>query len=216
MKINKSFLYGKSKTECYQFIHKYYKKLPTNNDGSIKEFGSDFEDNDVDALRHAYVSGVFTQEYGETITNFLGILNEEMPLNGNSGLGDPRSENMDLWNNSIGRKYGKKTKSRLKLFKSLLKALKKNELILNLEDSRKYNGKIQSASNLKGKIVVIKESKKGKNLLYLDIDQQNILTRENFVLAIKQKAYANYEIRLIKGEETPVSKKDKIEPNNLG
>lgn len=34
------------------------------------------------------------------------------------------STNMDLWNNSVGRKYGKKTKSRKDLFKVLMKALK--------------------------------------------------------------------------------------------
>jgi hypothetical protein len=48
------------------------RKLPKNQDGTINEFSEGFDDNDVDALRHAYVSGVFTQEYGELSADIFG------------------------------------------------------------------------------------------------------------------------------------------------
>jgi hypothetical protein len=206
-----------AKDEVYSFIDKYYKESPKNADGTIKELGSDFADNDIDALRHAYVSGVFTQQYGEKAAEIFGRLNEWIPGGGSSSSNNAQSENMDLWNNAIGRKYGKKTSGRLKLFKLLLKALKNNELIINpSDDQRKYDGKIINLEKLKSKVVVIKESKKGKNLLYLDVDNSTILAKSEFILQIKDGQYPRYEIRTINGEETPVSKKDNTIPNNLG
>ena len=56
---------------------------------------------------------------------------------------------MDLWNNEVGRKYGKKTKSRKDLFKRLMKALKKDELIIHPDnDKRKYLGNKEIKVNL--------------------------------------------------------------------
>ncbi|MFA6238825.1 MAG: hypothetical protein WC635_15925 [Bacteriovorax sp.] len=203
--------------EVYNFIDKYYKKLPRNKDGRIDGIGKDFLDNDVDALRHAYASGVFTQEYGETAAEFLGVLTELMPGLGRSTTNNPQSENMDLWNNAVGRKYGKKTTGRLKLFKFLLKAIKNNEMIISpFGDQRIYKGKKIDSDNLKSKVVVIKESRKGMNLLYLDVNKLTFLTKPEFLMAIKNGHYLGYQIRNIKGEETPVSKKDKLVPNNLG
>ena len=70
----------------------------------------------MDALRHAYVSGVFTQEYGEAAANVLGRLNEYSPGGGSSSSSSTNSTNMDLWNNEVARKYGKKSKTRKELF----------------------------------------------------------------------------------------------------
>ncbi len=58
-----SNLRDEAKIEGYLYFDKYIRKLPKNPDGSINEFSPRFADNDVDAFRHAYVSGVFTQEY---------------------------------------------------------------------------------------------------------------------------------------------------------
>lgn len=121
---------------------------------------------------------------------------------------------MDLWNNAVGRKYGKKTRSRLKLFKFLIKALEKGELITNPDkDPRKFKGRVFNLNSLQDKVIVIKESKKGKNLKYFDFKKMQILSREEFVSEIERGQYLKYEIRIIKGENTPVSKKNKIIPN---
>lgn len=64
-------LRAEAQAEVYLYIDKYYKKLPKV-DGRITGIGSEFLDNDVDALRHSYASGVFTQEYGEDLAIYLG------------------------------------------------------------------------------------------------------------------------------------------------
>lgn len=125
-------LKNKSKLEIYEHIDKKLRKLPRNEDGSFNEFSNGFQDNDVDALRHAYVSGVYTMEYSEDVAEKLGRL-EELVFSDLSSA-HPEAENMDLWNNSVGRKYGEKAKSRDELFKFLLKALKNNELIIDPDD----------------------------------------------------------------------------------
>ena len=127
-----------AKYEAYEFIDKSIRKLPRNEDGSFNEFADGFSNNDVDALRHAYVSGVFTMEYSEDIAEKLGRLQEFVFFDSSSA--HPQSENMDLWNNAVGRKYGKKSKNREQLFKFLLDALKNGELIISPDDERKYKG----------------------------------------------------------------------------
>ncbi|MDO9181124.1 MAG: hypothetical protein Q7U04_01885 [Bacteriovorax sp.] len=160
------------------------------------------------------MSGVFTQEYGEVIANAFGVMNEIAPGSGSSTSYSSNSKNMDLWNNLIGRRYGKKTKSRLRLFKFLIKALKKGELIINPDnDSRKFTGKIFDLNSLKDKVIVIKESKKGKNLMYFDLQKMKMLSKQDFLFEIKLGNYPKYEIRIMRGEDTPVSKKDKMIPN---
>ncbi len=94
-----------SKLEIYELIDKNIRKLPTNEDGSFNEFSNGFQDNDIDALRHAYVSGVYTMEYNEEVAEKLGRLQELVFSDSSSA--HPHAENMDLWNNAIGRKYGK-------------------------------------------------------------------------------------------------------------
>jgi len=99
-----------------------------------KQTRNEFYDNDVDAFRHAYTSGVFTQEYFALFADFLGVGNE---LFGDNPI---EAQNMDLWNNSVGRKYGETTKSRQELANLLRIALKNNELVIDLSDSREYKG----------------------------------------------------------------------------
>ena len=125
MKWNPLSLKSEANKEVYKLIEKNLRKLPKNEDGTINEFADGFYNNDVDALRHAYVSGVFTQEYGESTADIFGRLNEYFPGGSISSSNEENSTNMDLWNNEIGRRYGKKTKSRKDLFKRLMKALKK-------------------------------------------------------------------------------------------
>ena len=118
-KINIFELKSKSEQEAYEFFDKFVRKLPINTDHSFNKFAGGFDDNDVDAIRHAYTSGIFTQVYGEKIALILGEMNELTPMGGSSS-NYTNSSKMDLWNNKVGIKYGKKTSGKLKLFKFLL------------------------------------------------------------------------------------------------
>ncbi len=215
-KINIFELKSKSEQEAYEFFDKFMRKLPRNPDHSFNKLTGGFDDNDVDAIRHAYTSGIFTQVYGEKIALILGEMNELTPMGGSSS-NNTNSSKMDLWNNKVGIKYSKKTNGKLKLFKFLLKALKNNELIIDPENDPRIS-KIDSVDPKKyqDKVTVIKESKKGKNLKYFDINSSLLFNREEFISAIVYGKYPRYEIRKIKGEATPVSKKDSLVPNNLG
>jgi hypothetical protein len=202
--------------ESYDFFDKYIRKLPRKSDGSYDLSTGEFYDNDVDAVRHVYTSGIFTQEYGERITEILGDMNELIPLGGNSSSNNPNSKNMDLWNNKVGRKLGLKTTSKMKLFKLIIDALKNGEMIKDPMNDKRIKTDVKSNLNFKNKVFVVKESKKGKNLAYFDSEKSLILSRVEFVNEIKNGAYPGFEIRIVKGDETPVSKKDKNIPNNLG
>ena len=47
-------------TESYEYFDKNIRPLEKNPDGSINERAHGLHNNDVDAFRHAYVSGVFS------------------------------------------------------------------------------------------------------------------------------------------------------------
>lgn len=98
----------------------------------------------------------------------------------------------------------------------MIKALEKKELIIDPDkDPRKFKGRVLNLNSLQDKVIVIKESKNGKNLKYFDFKKMITLSREEFVSEIELGAYPKYEIRIINGEKTPVSKKDKT-IQNLG
>ncbi len=98
-----------ARREAYEYFDRRIRPLPRKSNGQFDLLAKGFDDNDVDAFRHAYVSGVFTQEYGEKTANLLGLLLEYSPEAQYSHSLSPRSRNMDLRNNRVGRKYGKKT-----------------------------------------------------------------------------------------------------------
>lgn len=125
-------LKDEAQTELYQWFDKEIRPLPKNSDGTINEFAEGLVDNDIDALRHAYVSGVYTLEFSEQTAEMMGRLNELLGFN--SSLNSVGSENMDLWNNAVGRLKAKKIKNRRELYESLIKALKSGELIIYLND----------------------------------------------------------------------------------
>lgn len=200
--------------EIYTFIDENIRKLPKKSDGSFDEGDSEFINNNVDAFRHAYVSGVYTMEYSEKVADILGRLNELF----NIASGDDRinEENMDLWNNAVGRQYGKEAKSRKELFELLLKALKNGEFILNPNDKRKYKGPKSIRRRPKSLVIVIEESETGENLSFYDIDAKKEFLKEQFVALIESGFYPNYSVKRIHGKKTPVSKSDRFNFNNLG
>lgn len=202
--------------EAYAYFDRHIRVLPRRADGKFNQTAPGFNDSDVDAFRHAYVSGVFTQEYGEDLANFFGLANEFTPQALYSNAISPLSRNMDLWNNRVGRKYGKKTRGRKTLLKLIHKALENGELIIDLKDSREYTGPTQLPKRMTKPIVAIRKSKKGRNEIYYDLIKKAVLTREELVGLIQQGEYKGYSVKLIRGVETPVSKRDGKRINNIG
>lgn len=207
-------LKSEARDEICKYIDEHIRKLPKTSSGSFNEFSGVFVNNDVDALRHAYVSGVYTMEYGEKISDFLGRINELT----NMSSGDERvnEENMDLWNNSIGRKYGKKSKSKNELIQYLMEALSSGELIIDPRDPRKYNGKAMLKRKPKYLVIPIEQSCTGENLMFFDFEKNVTMAKDEFIKAIKNGDYPHYCIKTIHGKETPVSKRDRYSFNNLG
>lgn len=60
--------------ESYQYFDKNIRPLPKNESGEFIITRKYFYDNDVDAFRHAYTSGVFTQEFFTVFANVLEII----------------------------------------------------------------------------------------------------------------------------------------------
>ena len=126
------------------------------------------------------------------------------------------SENMDLWNNAVGRIYGKKVKTRDELYLQLLKALKNDELIIDLKDTRQYKGKKSIKRMPNSFVIKIKESKTGANTEFLDIRKKVVMSKEDFILAIRKGGYPGYAVRKHYSGEFPYSTRDKFSFNNLG
>ena len=204
-----------ARDEAYDYFDRHIRSLTKDSDEKINPTAFGLADNDVDAFRHAYVSGVFTQVYGEKIADIFGRVNEYSPFSWYSDAKNPGSLNMDLWNNSIGRKYGKKTKDRKQLLKMIHDALKKGELIIDPKDNREYKGKTSASINESRPIIVLKENKQGRNEVFFDLVKNVMLSREEFVIAIESGVYPAYTVKNINGLPTPVSKPDDKETNNL-
>jgi hypothetical protein len=198
----------------YQRLDKDLRPMPKKPDGSIDPYGLGLEDNDVDALRHAFISGVYTIEYNEGLAELLGRLNEFTTFDSQST--SALSENMDLWNNAVGRSYGKKTKTWNDLYLKLMKALKDNELIIDLKDTRKYKGEKSIKRMPKSFVIKIKENKTGANTEFLDVRKKVVMTKTDFIKAIRKGNYPGYAIRKHHSGEFPYSTRDKFSFNNLG
>jgi hypothetical protein len=123
---------------------------------------------------------------------------------------------MDLWNNSVGRRYGKKSKTWDELFQFLLQALRKGELIIDLKDSRRYRGEKSIKRIPKSFVIKIKENKSGANTEFFDIRQKIVMSKDDFIEAIRQGKYPGYAIRKHHAGEFPYSTRDKFSFNNLG
>lgn len=208
-------LRDKVRDDCYIYFDKNIRTLEKDSDSKIDPTVLGLEDNDVDAFRHACVSGILTMEYNEMAADILGRLNEYLTLDLYSNSKDPRSLNMDLWNNSIGRKYGKMSKTQEELFKLIHRALSNGELIISLDDTRKYIGKDHNPVNKSKPIIVLEENKSSRNELFFDLILRTTLTRSEFVTKIKEGDYPAYTVKVINGINTPTSKPDSRETNNL-
>ena len=65
-------------------------------------------------------------------------------------------------------------------------------------------------------VVVTLEDANTRNLEFKDLVTQRIMTREQFVAAIRAGDYPGYEVRMLKGVATPVSKRSATDDDNLG
>ncbi|MBL7664531.1 MAG: hypothetical protein JNM93_05315 [Bacteriovoracaceae bacterium] len=200
--------------DLYNRLDKDLRPMPKKSDRSIDPYGLGLEDNDVDALRHAYISGVYTMEYSEETAELMGRLNELTSFDSSST--SAVSENMDLWNNAVGRTFGKKSKTWDELYLSLMKALKDNQLIIDLKDDRKYKGDKKIKRMPKFFVIKIKENKTGANTEFLDVRKKIVMTKIDFIAAIRQGKYPGYAIKKHSSGEFPYSTRDKFSFNNLG
>lgn len=66
------------------------------------------------------------------------------------------------------------------------------------------------------RVKVIQEDDSGRNERFKDCTSGNEMTRNQFVREIKKGNYEEYYVRKINGLDTPVSKPDGNEKNNLG
>ena len=137
------------------------------------------------------------------IANALGTSYEET---GNNSAGDGSDKNMDFWNNSIGRKYGKIAKTKEELLKLLHKALKNGELIITPSDTRKYEGKTSFNFDPNKPVIVVEEKSTGRNEMFLDLAEGIIMNREEFTNQIQAGNYAGYTIASINNIATPMMK----------
>ena len=205
---------NKLKEECrqeaYEYYHENIEPLPKKEDGSFDESTGKMSNNEADAFRHAYTSGVFSKEYySKTIADLLGQGNE---------IKNPNPENqrnMDLWNNNVGRKYSKKSKNRQELAQLLKIALKNGELIISLDDPRKYDGP-KPLINLERSVIMIKQKASGLNEMFYDFIKEKMMSLDEFIEEIKKGNYQGYQIIENNGVKYVRSKPDKVASNNLG
>lgn len=172
--------------------------MPRNSDGLIKSSDPSYNDNEIDSLRHSYVSAVYVIEFSFETSELLVRLNEFDPRRN-----EIRSRNMDLWNNSVGRIYGKKFKRGEELFFSLLKALKGGELIITPSDPRKYKGPKSIKRLPKSFVIKVKENKTGANIEFFDVRKKTLMTKELFIEAIRAGRYPEYAVRKYHAGEFP-------------
>ena len=201
-------------TESYEYFDKNIRILSKHPNGGIDERATGLHNNDVDAFRHAFVSGVFTQEYNERTADVFGQLNELFSFALRSQPG-PGEKNMDLWNNAVGRKYGKKAKTRKELADFLKRALESGELMTTPNDPRRYVELSQFKLSQDRPVIVAQESATGRNEAFIDLATKASMSRAEFVAAIKAGKYPSYRFAMIRGVETPLSKADDSELNNL-
>ena len=209
-------LKSEAEKEAYEYFDRNIRTLIKNKTGEVDNTASGLVDNDVDAFRHAYVSGRYTQEYGETAAKVAGDLQELFPGGSSNPQNSDLAKNMDYWNNEVGRKYGNKAKSRQELAELLKQALENGELILSLDDPRKHEGKTSLQIDDEKPVIVLKENETGRNEVFLDLSNGDIFDREGFVSAIENGQYPGYTVASIDGKVTPMSKPDGVKANNLG
>lgn len=207
-------LKDEAQAQLYEWFDKEVRPLPKKDNGKIDPMAEGLLDNDVDALRHSFVSGVYVLEFSEQTSEIMGRLNELKDFDSSSSA--EGSENMDLWNNAVGRKVAKNVKTWRELYEMLLKSMKRGELILNPADKRQYNGSKSIKRMPKSFVIKVKENTTGANIEFLDVRKRHLMNKNEFILAIRQGKYPGYAVRNHASGEFSYSVRDKFNFNNLG
>jgi hypothetical protein len=75
--------------------------------------------------------------------------------------------------------------------------VKDGDLIISPTDLRKYKGEKSIKRMPKSLVIKIKENKTGANVEFLDVRQRIVLTKDDFILAIKKGKYPGYAVKNI-------------------
>ena len=84
----------------------------------------------LDAFRHAYVSGRFAQQYGGAVSSLMGQVHEYRNPN------DPPEQQMDIWNNNKGIQYAATARTPRELADAVMHGIRTNDLQLHPGDQR--------------------------------------------------------------------------------
>ena len=131
-------------SEVYAKTKKYQKKYGF----EIGKGNLDTWNNEADAFKHTFAAADIALRYNKNISEVMGNIHE---LQGRITMGQSSGEeNMDKWNNEIGRRIAKEIKeeNRNKLIKrselddkiaeKVMEKMRNGELITNPNDTRKY------------------------------------------------------------------------------
>ena len=87
-------LKGEAEKEAYSYFSENIRSLVMKENGEVDYNKNVLWDNDIDAFRHAYVSGIYALEYNEDVAEKLGILQERFPGGGSIVLAKQIHENL--------------------------------------------------------------------------------------------------------------------------
>ena len=65
-------------------------------------------------------------------------------------------------------------------------------------------------------VIKIQENKTYANILFYDFNKKIVMTKDEFLVEIKNGNYLNYSYKEVDGIEIPISKRDRFKFNNLG
>lgn len=157
--------------EMFNKTMKYQKKYDFKSDPDPKKATWN---NEADAFKHTFMQAVLSMRYNETFSHILGDKHE---MDGRKKGQDPGEENMDLWNNEIGRNIAKEIKNKIKgkerlyskeqiedmIAEQVMTRMRKGELITHPSDPRKYKTPSQKFSDeIKNKYHKMQEERKSK------------------------------------------------------
>lgn len=108
--------------------------------------------NEADAFKHTFMQAILTINYNNILSKIIGDLHE---INGKINYGQSKDEeNMDKWNNRVGRLIGKEIKKEYKdklnsmsekeiddiIAQKVMQRMRMGKLITTPSDKRKYTG----------------------------------------------------------------------------
>lgn len=93
--------------------------------------------------------------------------------------------------------------------------MKDGDLILTPTDPRRYKGEKRIKRIPKSFVIKIKENKSGANVEFLDVRQRKLLSKDEFIQAIRKGQYPGYAVRKHHSGDFPYSTRDRFSFNNL-